>query len=263
MTIRHHLPDELLLAYAAGTLAEPWSLVVATHLSLCPVCRAREAHFAAIGGAELESFMPERLDAGALDACFARIERQDRAGAGATGDGATFSSDTASRGTRADRTLSDEIGSGAAAGFIAPQTPVRRAPRQTPRPAAPPLFPAPLRRYAGGDADAVRWRPIGFGIRQRRLLSQGNTQVRLLLVSPGVALPEHGHRGLELIMVLKGSFDDAHDEFGRGDISVADEQVSHRQVIGSGEPCICLVVTDAPLAFRSIVYRIAQRFVGL
>ena len=41
MTIQHHLPDDLLLTYAAANLAEAWSLVVATHLSLCPECRRR------------------------------------------------------------------------------------------------------------------------------------------------------------------------------------------------------------------------------
>ena len=48
MSIRHHLTDELLLAYAAGNLAESWSLAVASHLSLCPACREREAQFAAM-----------------------------------------------------------------------------------------------------------------------------------------------------------------------------------------------------------------------
>ena len=41
MSIRHHLTDDLLLAYAAGSLNEGWSLAIATHLSLCPDCRRR------------------------------------------------------------------------------------------------------------------------------------------------------------------------------------------------------------------------------
>ena len=35
MTIRHHLSDQLLMAYAAGQLPEAFNLVVATHVSLC------------------------------------------------------------------------------------------------------------------------------------------------------------------------------------------------------------------------------------
>ena len=40
MTTRHHIADDLLLSYAAGSLAEGWSLAVATHLALCAECRA-------------------------------------------------------------------------------------------------------------------------------------------------------------------------------------------------------------------------------
>jgi putative transcriptional regulator len=54
-TISHHLDDEMLMRYSAGTLEEGWSLGVATHLSLCPVCRGRLAAFDSIGGYLLES----------------------------------------------------------------------------------------------------------------------------------------------------------------------------------------------------------------
>lgn len=52
--ISHHLDDEMLVRYSAGTLAEGWSLGVATHLSLCPVCRGRLAAYDSIGGYLLE-----------------------------------------------------------------------------------------------------------------------------------------------------------------------------------------------------------------
>lgn len=54
MTIKHHLSDDLLMAYAAGTLPEAFDLVVATHVSLCDECRARLGALEAVGGAVLE-----------------------------------------------------------------------------------------------------------------------------------------------------------------------------------------------------------------
>ena len=39
MKPHHHPHDELLMEYAAGALDESHSLLVATHLSFCPVCR--------------------------------------------------------------------------------------------------------------------------------------------------------------------------------------------------------------------------------
>ncbi|MEM6730187.1 MAG: ChrR family anti-sigma-E factor [Myxococcota bacterium] len=47
---QHHLPDDLLMAYAAGTTNEAQSLLVATHLTYCPRCRERVAEFETLGG---------------------------------------------------------------------------------------------------------------------------------------------------------------------------------------------------------------------
>ena len=54
MTIRHHLSDQLLMAYSAGDLPEAFNLVVATHVSLCDECRARAEAYEAVGGAVLD-----------------------------------------------------------------------------------------------------------------------------------------------------------------------------------------------------------------
>ena len=60
----HHLSDDLLLSYAAGTLAEGWSLAVATHLSLCAQCREQLAVAEAAGGQLLETLPQQPVDAG-------------------------------------------------------------------------------------------------------------------------------------------------------------------------------------------------------
>lgn len=58
MSIRHHVSDELLLDYAAGHLAEGWSLAIATHLAMCPVCRDRLAMVEAVAGALIDTVEP-------------------------------------------------------------------------------------------------------------------------------------------------------------------------------------------------------------
>jgi putative transcriptional regulator len=53
--VTHHIPERLLIAYAAGSLPQAFSVVVAAHVSLCDTCRASlEAH-QAVGGALLEA----------------------------------------------------------------------------------------------------------------------------------------------------------------------------------------------------------------
>ena len=78
MTVRHHISDEILVSYAAGSLVEGWSLVVATHLALCPRCRTRSRSADAVGGWLLESLEETPVSSGALQSVLGRIERESR-----------------------------------------------------------------------------------------------------------------------------------------------------------------------------------------
>lgn len=123
--------------------------------------------------------------------------------------------------------------------------------------------PAPLADYIGGGLASVRWRGIGNGVGQAILPTSSGARVRLLRIPGGTAVPDHGHRGTELTLVLKGAFRDETDRFGPGDVEVADEEMVHQPVAEAGEDCICLAATDAPLRFRSLMPRIAQPFLRI
>ena len=216
MTIRHHLSDQLLMAYAAGTLPEAFSLVVATHVSMCDECRARLAAHEAVGGAMIESAPMAALSDGALDACFARIA-------------------------------------------ATPVTP--REPRDDRRRRG--IFPTPLQRYIGGGLEQVKWRSIGRGVRQSILRTDAGATARLLYIPAGQAVPDHGHRGMELTLVLQGAFRDETDRFGPGDLEIATEDLNHTPVAEAGVDCVCLAATDAPLRFSALVPRLAQPFLRI
>jgi putative transcriptional regulator len=72
--VQHHVPDDLLLAYAAGAQAEPVALVVATHLALCPRCRVEVERLEQAGGALLDDLGPADVSADALDAMMSRLD---------------------------------------------------------------------------------------------------------------------------------------------------------------------------------------------
>ncbi|MDW4500108.1 ChrR family anti-sigma-E factor [Sulfitobacter sp. D35] len=135
----------------------------------------------------------------------------------------------------------------------------RVAPRRNPNG----VFPAPLHDYVGGDLEAVRWRSVGMGVRQAILTTGDRATARLLYIPAGLAMPDHGHRGMELTMVLQGAFQDEDDYFARGDVEIADSDVQHTPVADVHEDCICLAVTDAPLRFTSFMPRIAQKFLRI
>ena len=145
------------------------------------------------------------------------------------------------------------INSGAVSGQI-------RQPREK---AAKSILPAPVRDYIGGDLDKVKWRPIGMGVKQAILPTSKDASIRLLYIPAGTAVPDHGHRGMELTLVLQGAFVDETDRFGPGDIEIADEDLNHTPIADIGEDCICLAATDAPLRFNKLIPRMAQPFLRI
>lgn len=203
--IKHHTPDAMLAAYAAGNLQHAFAVVVASHVSLCAQCRvALEAH-QAVGGAILE-------DTGAV-------------------------------------TVSSSLKDNILAQLDAPVTPEPVYERSG-------IFPGPVMEAMKGRAP--RWKKLGMGVRQDILSADANGSVRLLYIPPGQAVPDHSHNGLELTLVLQGSFSDEIGRFGVGDMEIADEDLEHTPVADPGDPCICLAATDARLRFRALVPRLLQ-----
>ena len=136
--IKHHLTDDVLLAYCAGTLPEAFSLVVATHISLCGTCRSHMDTLDALGGVVIEETPKTSMSSGSLEACLKMAENMSK-------------------------------------------NPIKMAAVGEPkRPKSPGLFPAPLQDYVGGDLDAVRWRPIGLGVKQAILKTSRDASVRVL-----------------------------------------------------------------------------------
>jgi len=217
MTVKHHISDDLILAYATGELDEATSLLVATHMALCPQCRAALALAEAIGGTLIEDEPEAEIADAELEAVLNRIDQADASAAPA---------------------------------------PARRGGSY--------VLPQPLRDYAGGDVGDLRWRSLGGGVRHVPLQTGGSREkARLLYIPAGAKVPDHGHRGMELTLVLDGSFYDEGAWFRRGDVEEADATIEHQPVAGPEAPCICLAVTDAPLRFRSLIPRLVQPFLGI
>lgn len=118
------------------------------------------------------------------------------------------------------------------------------------------IYPGPVIEALKGRAP--RWKKLGMGVRQDILTADTNGSVRLLYIPPGQAVPDHSHSGLELTLVLQGSFSDETGRFGVGDLEIADEDLEHTPIADDGDACICLAATDARLRFRALVPRLLQ-----
>jgi putative transcriptional regulator len=103
------------------------------------------------------------------------------------------------------------------------------------------------------------WRWLAPGMRRLRLLDQAHGgSLSVYRIAPGVGLPPHGHRGLELTCVLTGSFSDALGHYQPGDVSENDEAIEHQPVADAGPDCICLVASERPLKPRTTMSKLLQ-----
>lgn len=131
--------------------------------------------------------------------------------------------------------------------------------------ARPHRVPPPLADYLpNGDYDSIPWKSMAPGVKTWIVpdVDAGDGNLRLMHIAPGVTIPEHGHHGNELTLVLKGSFSDEVGRFKAGDIADLDADIEHQPIADTDEPCICLIVTEGPLQFKSVMPRIVQYFTG-
>jgi putative transcriptional regulator len=127
-------------------------------------------------------------------------------------------------------------------------------------------LPAPLSRLLNGvSLQDVKWRKKapGLAMFDIKLSSAARGHLWLMSIAPGKSMPEHGHGGEEMTMILSGAYKDVFGRFAKGDIADLDEEVEHRPVVEAKEPCICLVATEAPTRFKSWPVRLLQPLIGI
>jgi len=220
MSIHHHLDDATLMRYASGDLDPAFTLVVASHLAMCPTCRRAVRLAEAMGGECLE----EAPKAVLSDGAFARMSR------------------------RID-----------AEGHRTVDAPMAVAPRR-----ASGDVPLPLQRLVGSSLDGIHWRTVVPGVQRHRIdLADTPSSLYMLKIGSGRKMPEHGHGGTEMTLILRGSYSDMFGRYKPGDIADLDEHVEHQPVVDSDEPCICLVATEEPTRFKGIFGRLLQPLVGM
>lgn len=225
MNIKHHPDDATIVAYAAGTLDEAFAILVSCHLETCSHCREALKTAEMIGGAELETVE----DAAIADGSFGHILEKISA------------------------------------------TEERAEPRVT-MPAQKPRrsrdwhkAPNALQHYIGGSLDEIKWKRVGPGVWQKPidLSDTASSSLRLLRIAPGKSVPEHGHGGQEMTLIISGAYKDEIGHFGPGDVADLDDHVEHQPHVVSDEDCICLAATEAPTRFKGLASRLLQPLIGI
>ena len=224
MMIKHHLDDATLMSLSAGALPEALASVAASHVDVCESCRDRLAELDMIGGALLERMEPEPLG----DDLNGRITAQFR-----EDNVRSFPA----RRTRSRYTNGHERGE----------------------------VPKPLQRLIGDSLDSLSWQWMAPGIRQHtiELPEESRGSLRLLRIKAGMRMPEHGHGGSELTLVLRGAYHDRFGRFGPGDVADLDENAEHEPRVDKDGECICLIATEKSARFKGLLSRVLQPLTGM
>jgi putative transcriptional regulator len=212
----HHLDHSTVLAYAAGTLDEAFTIVVASHLALCPNCRKAVHEAEALGGELLSQLGDSAVSADCRAKTLAALD----------------------------------------------QATLHRLPVAPPRTE----MPVPLARLLNASSfNDIAWKTKAPGVAMFdiKLPPHARGQLKLLRIGAGRAMPEHGHGGEEITLVLQGAYRDHMGRFARGDVADLDEDIEHKPVVEQDGDCICLVATEAPTRFKSLAARLMQPFVGI
>jgi putative transcriptional regulator len=117
----------------------------------------------------------------------------------------------------------------------------------------------------GKTLDELPWKKKapGISVYDVPMPSRARGKLKLLSIAPGKEMPEHGHGGEELTLILRGAYKDHTGLYRAGDVADLDDEIEHTPVVTGDGPCICLIAVEAPTKFKSVWARLAQPFVGI
>jgi putative transcriptional regulator len=76
------------------------------------------------------------------------------------------------------------------------------------------------------------------------------SDTELLKLEAGRKVPEHGHSGLEVTLVLSGALEEGSKIYRRGDLLVHDEDSEHQPGAAKGGDCICLIAQTGAVRLK-------------
>ena len=225
MSIEHHLDDATIVSLASGTLNPAIAVAASAHVKMCRQCEHALDTAQAVGGALLDDCDSVPMSASSVNNVLEKIEVEGRG------------KQPAAFPAKRKRQLHHE-------GDVVPPH---------------------VARLIGAPVSDLKWRRAGGGVSTYQIdLGKGETgKLFLMKIEAGRAMPEHGHGGSELTLVLSGSYHDKYGHFGRGDVADLDDDAEHQPIVDDGEDCICLVAVERPTRFKGLLPKVFQPFVGI
>lgn len=224
--IKSHPSEELIFKYAAGDLTPAMTLVLGTHIDMCPVCQETlcemeedlcRQHLDTV--VETLTVPTEHYEGMSTAACDKMLEQ-------------IFSSE-AKPPIRAEELICLE-----GRRFILPRT------------------------LAHNRGRIGEWTHMVGKLWRAPINVDQKGQTNLIYMAPGAQVPEHTHKGQEATLVVDGVFNDEQGSYRDGDFILLDANRKHSPHTNS-EDCLTLATLNAPLHFTSGISRLLNPFSSL
>jgi putative transcriptional regulator len=225
--ITHHPDDNILTEYASGSLAMALGLIVCAHLQVCPHCRKRVEHLNKLGATILTHSVAEPVQPESFEQLMARIRSQG-----------------------ADVVVSNKI--------IKPQEFLSAYANDSLLKRVPKVIAKLLPRDG-----KLKWERVSKGLKLARLVTgQQQYEVAFQKITSGNRVVEHDHRGLEVTLVLCGSFSDEDGVYSEGDFLVRTPGEVHRPTATQNQDCLCISVVEAPVKVTGLFGKFINPFLS-
>ncbi len=105
-------------------------------------------------------------------------------------------------------------------------------------------------------AAGAQWRNLTKSLQVAAIpVGENRFELALHKIKAGGRTPEHDHQGLEITVVLQGSFSDDDGVYQEGDFIVREPGDVHTPMATQNDQCICLSVCEAPIRMTGRVSR--------
>lgn len=103
----------------------------------------------------------------------------------------------------------------------------------------------------------AKWKILSPALRVSRIpVGEERFELALHKIKAGGKVPAHGHKGMEVTVVLQGSFSDGDGVYREGDFLVREPGEQHRPTASQDDSCICLSVLEAPIQLTGAIHRL-------
>lgn len=105
--------------------------------------------------------------------------------------------------------------------------------------------------------NGAKWKMLSPALRVSRIpVGEERYELALHKIKAGGKVPAHDHKGLEVTVVLQGSFSDGDGIYHEGDFLLRQPGEQHRPTASQNNPCICLSVSEAPIRLTGPIKRL-------